>query len=339
MKRLLAIFLALTVVSGVTAFTVWERWNAPLKIPEQGLALLVERGDSLRSVTQRLNGQGVLEYPNLLIAYGRWTELDQQIKQGEFHVPPSITAAQLLTLLSEGSVVHYQLTLPEGITLREAIAILHKQPALQHTVAGPDDEQLLTLVAPHTRTEGLFLPETYRYERSDSDLDILRRAHRALETVLATEWENRTKGVPYETPYEALIMASIIERETGLVEERGEIAGVFTRRLQRGMLLQTDPTIIYGLGANFDGNLRRKHLKDATNRYNTYKHAGLPPTPIALPGAAAIRAALNPTEGETLYFVARGDGGHQFSKTLAEHNRAVRKYQLQRVQGYRSSPK
>lgn len=330
-------FLALAAAAAV--ILVLEQWNTPLQIPESGLVLIVERGDSLRSVAQRLEARGVIEHSMLLIAYGRWTGLDQTIKQGEYAVPASTTPEQLLHQLSKGDVVHYQVTIPEGKTLRQAIAILHQQPVLGSTLTGADDEKLLALVTPHSSAEGLFLPETYRYERGDTDLDILRRARRALASVLAREWEARSEGVPYETPYEAIIMASIIERETGLAQERGEIAGVFTRRLQKGMLLQTDPTIIYGLGQEFDGNLRRKHLKDAGNLYNTYQHAGLPPTPIALPGAAAIRAALQPAPGKSLYFVARGDGGHQFSETLAQHNKAVRKYQLKRVKGYRSSPK
>jgi UPF0755 protein len=159
-----------------------------------------------------------------------------------------------------------------------------------------------------------------------------------MQTVLQQEWQGRASGLPYETPYEALIMASIIERETGLVQEREQIAGVFVRRLHKGMRLQTDPTVIYGLGSGYDGNLRRKHLNDVSNPYNSYRHGGLPPTPIALPGRAAIHAALHPAEGDALYFVARGDGGHVFSATLAEHERAVRKYQLRRRKDYRSSP-
>lgn len=338
MKRLLAAVVALVLVGVGAWHGMLERWEAPLQIEEGGLPLMIERGDSLRSVTDRLQASGVVRYPYLLLAYGRWTSLDQTIKRGEYLIPPGTTAGQLLNILSAGDVVQYQLTLPEGITLAQAVSILHEQPALERTLSGAQDERLLALVAPHTAPEGLFLPETYRYERSDSDFSVLQRAHRALLDTLARAWADRDEGVPYETPYEALIMASIIERETGLGEERGQIAGVFTRRLKRGMLLQTDPTIIYGLGSTFDGNLRRSHLQDATNRYNTYRHRGLPPTPIALPGKAAIHAALHPEPGKTLYFVARGDGGHQFSETLAEHNKAVRKYQLKRVQGYRSAP-
>lgn len=339
MKYMAALMIVLTLGFAAFAYWVFERWNTPLNIDENGLALIVERGDTLRSVAQRLQEQGVVQYPALLIAYGRWTSLDQKMKQGEYRVPAATTGEQLLQILSEGDVVHYQLTIPEGKTLREAIAILHAQPVLRQSLSGTDDARLLALVTPHTSAEGLFLPETYRYERGDTDFDILVRAHRALEVVLAKEWENRSEGVPYETPYEAVIMASIIERETGVAEERGEISGVFTRRLHKRMLLQTDPTIIYGLGPEFDGNLRRRHLKDDSNPYNTYRHPGLPPTPIALPGAAAIQAALQPEPGKTLYFVARGDGSHQFSETLAQHNQAVRKYQLKRVKGYRSSPK
>ncbi|WP_269473252.1 endolytic transglycosylase MltG [Kineobactrum salinum] len=186
--------------------------------------------------------------------------------------------------------------------------------------------------------EGLFLPETYRFERGTSDLDILARAHRAMLAALTEEWELRAPDLPYETPYEALIMASIIERETGVPDERQQIAGVFVRRLQRGMRLQTDPTTIYGLGTAFDGNLVRSHLRDGDNIYNTYRHHGLPPTPIALPGRAALHAALQPAEGDSLYFVARGDGSHEFNSTLEGHERAVRKYQLERRENYRSRP-
>jgi UPF0755 protein len=209
---------------------------------------------------------------------------------------------------------------------------------LRHELDGPNDPRLLELVKPAESAEGQFFPDTYHYDRGASDWQILQRAYDAMQQALAEEWSERAAGLPYETPYEALIMASIIERETGLDEERGEIAGVFVRRLQKGMRLQTDPTVIYGLGPAFDGNLTRRHLADESNPFNTYRHGGLPPAPIALPGRASIRAALQPEDGDALFFVARGDGGHVFSATLAEHERAVRKYQLSRREDYRSSP-
>jgi UPF0755 protein len=298
----------------------------------------VASGDSLRAIAAELHAAGVLEHPLLLRAYGRWTGLDQQIKRGEYRLPAPLTARQLLHMLVDGNVISYQVTLPEGITLQQALAMLSKAEALENEVRGIADERLRALAGDRPSAEGLFLPESYRYERGDSDWDILQRAHAALNRVLAQAWQQRADNLPYESPYEALIMASIIERETGVPEERREIAGVFVRRLQRRMRLQTDPTIIYGLGDTFDGNLRRVHLNDPNNIYNTYRHHGLPPTPIALPGKAAIEAALNPAGGDSLFFVARGDGSHTFSSNLADHERAVRQYQLQRRADYRSSP-
>jgi UPF0755 protein len=274
----------------------------------------------------------------LLTWYGRWSGQDQRIKRGEYRVPYGTNAPGLLSLLESGQVVQYQVTLPEGITLRQAIEILHAEEAMTATLSGPGDEKILALVSPSPTGEGWFFPDTYRYTRGDTDWQVLQQAHQAMSQQLQAAWQSREGELPYETPYDVLIMASIIEKETGLAEEREQIAGVFVRRLQRGMRLQTDPTIIYGLGAAFDGNLTRKHLADAGNPYNTYRHGGLPPTPIALPGSGAIRAALHPAAGETLYFVARGDGGHVFSTSLAEHEEAVRKYQLRRRRDYRSSP-
>jgi UPF0755 protein len=225
-------------------------------------------------------------------------------------------------------VVQYPLTLVEGWTFRQVMEALQADERLEHLIEDPSAEAVMARLGRRgVHPEGRFFPDTYHFTRGSSDLDILKRAHAAMERVLAEEWEARADGLPIESPDEALILASIIEKETGLASERAEIAGVFVRRLRLGMRLQTDPTVIYGLGDDFDGNLRRADLRN-DHPYNTYVHAGLPPTPIALPGREAIRAALNPADGETLYFVARGDGSHAFSVTLEEHNRAVRKYQL-----------
>tara|TARA_R110000772_G_scaffold58539_4_gene132524 strand:- start:3501 stop:4550 length:1050 start_codon:yes stop_codon:yes gene_type:complete len=335
------LLLSATILALVAVLAVreaWQRWQAPLLLPESGILLTVYPGDSLRSVAERLEMQGVLQHPELLLLWARYHKLDASIRRGEYDLQPGLTAESLLAMLVSGRVVQYQVTLPEGIVVAQALDILREEPALTSVLSGPEDARLLTLVAPFEATEGLFLPETYRFERGDTDLDLLQRAHRALLAALEQEWAGRAPELPYATPYEALIMASIIERETGVVEEREEIAGVFVRRLQRGMRLQTDPTIIYGLGESFDGNLRRSHLRDAGNLFNTYRHDGLPPTPIALPGRAALHAALQPAAGETLFFVARGDGSHEFNTTLEGHERAVRKYQLQRRKDYRSSP-
>jgi len=338
MRRLLLV--ALLVVAGATwtGKELLRLWEEPLRVPEDGLLFTVEPGDSLAAIARRLHAEGVLAHPRLLTLYGRFTGRDQALQQGEYRVPAFATARSLLDLLQRGAVVQYRVTLPEGITLARGLQILHGQAALRSVLAGPGDERIAALAQPHASAEGLFFPDTYAYTRGATDLSILRRARQTMRDVLAEEWAARATGLPYATPYEALVMASIIERETGLPQERAEIAGVFVRRLQKGMRLQTDPTVIYGLGDSFDGNLRRSHLNDASNPYNTYRHHGLPPAPIALPGRGALHAALNPASGPALFFVARGDGGHVFSSTLAEHERAVRKYQLRRRQDYRSSP-
>lgn len=336
-KLMLAVLLML-LVAAFGAFEIRKRWQAPLGVPHTGFQLVVAEGDSLRSVVQELHLAGIVRYPLLIRLYGRWSGLDQKIKRGEYFLPPQSTAESLLQLLQRGEVISYQVTLPEGITLARAIEILSNQEKLQTVLEGADDSRIAELIQPHAHAEGLFFPESYRYELGATDWSILQRAHQSMTRVLAEEWQERADELPFETPYEALVMASIIERETGLVEEREQIAGVFVRRLHKGMRLQTDPTVIYGLGAQFDGNLKRRHLSDQANPYNTYRHKGLPPSPIALPGRAAIHAALHPAGGDALYFVARGDGGHVFSATLAEHNSAVRKYQLRRSSDYRSSP-
>lgn len=338
-RKLLVLVVVLGVVGVLARQELRERWSEELAIPADGFVLTIEQGDSLRSVIDALHKAGVVPFPDLIVLYGRWTGLDQQIKRGEYRLQPGLDAEALLALLQEGDVIHYQVTLPEGITLRTAIDILSDQSPLEAVLEGAADERIQELIAPHELPEGLFFPDSYQYVRGDTDWSILQRAHATMSAVLLEEWDSRAEGLPYETPYDALIMASIIERETGLPEERGEIAGVFFRRLQKGMLLQTDPTVIYGLGAEFDGNLTRKHLSEDSNIYNTYRHAGLPPTPIALPGREAIQAALNPEPGSALFFVARGDGGHVFSDTLSEHNKAVRQYQLKRRKDYTSSPR
>lgn len=313
-------------------------WEVPLNIPDGGYTLNIEAGDTLTRVAQSLQREGVLAHPLLLTTYGRITGLDAQIKRGEYRVPQYATAQSLLELLTSGEVVQYRVTFPEGITLSQALDMLHAQVGIRVTPEPELTVQLHALVAPYAEPEGLFFPAGFQYTRGTTELEILRRAHHMMTTVLQQEWRERAADLPYDSPYEALVMASIVEKETGLPEERAEIAGVFVRRLQRGMRLQTDPTVIYGLGPEFDGNLTRRHLADDRNRFNTYRHAGLPPTPIALPGREALHAAMHPAAGKTLYFVARGDGGHVFSETLAEHQKAVRKYQLRRRQDYRSAP-
>ncbi|MFV0477491.1 MAG: endolytic transglycosylase MltG [Parahaliea sp.] len=339
MKKFFLLLLLLTVLAVAAATELQKRWQTPLQIPRAGLKFEVKTGDSLRSIARRLQSEGIYADAMLLIAYGRITGVDSQLKRGQYLVPPGILPEAFLQLLQGGEVLSYQVTIPEGLTLSQALTRLGEQSELVTELSGTDDARIVQLSTDYPSAEGLFLPETYRFVSGDSDWDIVQRAFAQMQQVLMEEWAQRMDNLPLETPYEALILASIIERETGVPRERAQIAGVFIRRLQKGIRLQTDPTIIYGLGADFDGNLRRSHLRDESSPYNTYRHHGLPPTPIALPGRAAIHAALHPDDGQTLFFVARGDGSHEFSITLAEHERAVRKYQLRRRSDYRSSPK
>ncbi|MEM0952675.1 MAG: endolytic transglycosylase MltG [Pseudomonadota bacterium] len=334
------VFLAalLLAVAGVSLAVVVLRswWHTP--VAGVNVVLTVRAGSSIRSVAEDLSRQQLLRWPQLWLLLARWQGQDEKIQRGEYDLQVSRSPQQLLDMLVQGNVITYSLTLAEGLTFQEAFSLVQSQAKLSKRLNSSQDPALLSLIAPREHLEGLFFPDTYVYRLGDSDLDILSQAHRRMQSVLEQAWTGRAVGLPYSDPYEALIMASIVEKETGLPTEREQIAGVFVRRLENGMRLQTDPTVIYGLGEGFDGNLRRRHLNDLNNIYNTYRHSGLPPTPIALPGRAALRAALQPADGEALYFVARGDGSHQFSATLADHEAAVRKYQLRRRADYRSAP-
>lgn len=338
MHRLILAVLGIGLLSALAGYALLAQWRQPLDMPPEGYYLEVLPGDSLASLSARLAADKVIRSAWMLNLHGRLTGLDARLHSGEYRLQGRLTAAQILARIGQGDVVSYSVTLPEGITLARALSILSTTPGLETVLTGADDERLLALAGERRSAEGLFLPETYRYERGSSDWDILRRAHADLMLSLSGLWEQRAVSLPYAEPYEALIMASIVERETGVARERGQVAGVFVRRLQQGMRLQTDPTVIYGLGADFNGDLTRAHLRNADNPYNTYRHDGLPPTPIALPGVPALRAALHPEAGSALYFVARGDGSHAFSDTLAQHQQAVQRYQLQRRSDYRSHP-
>lgn len=334
----LALLLALIAWGGICAIDRW--FHAPLALTEVR-ELEVAKGSTLGQVVRQLGSDGVLARPSWLLLYARVTQRGHQIHAGDYLIGPGTTPLDLLEILERGKVRTYAVTLVEGWTLQQARAMLAREPRLQQTLTHVPDDQLLGALniadAPSLQPEGLFFPDTYVFTGQTADRDILRQAYRRMQGLLAREWSQRSADLPYQSPYEALIMASIVEKETGVPAERADIAGVFVRRLQKSMLLQTDPTVIYGLGARYDGNLRRRDLDDQDNVFNTYARPGLPPTPIALPGAAAIHAALQPRPGETLYFVARGDGSHQFSSTLEEHARAVKKFQIeQRRTDYRS---
>tara|TARA_R100001244_G_scaffold4638_1_gene5837 strand:- start:11601 stop:12653 length:1053 start_codon:yes stop_codon:yes gene_type:complete len=324
----------------LVAFVAWQQHSAleqPLNLTEERL-LEVPAGATPGGVLNRLEADGVLHSAFWLRLYWRFNLQGQPLHSGEYRLTPQLTVRDMLGLWRRGEVVQYSLTLVEGWSFRQVRAAMAREDKLELTLTALSDAQLMArLGQPGVNPEGRFFPDTYRFVRGMSDLDLLKQAYTRLEQVLAEEWAGRADGLPYKEPYDALIMASMIEKETGVPEERGEIAGVFVRRLRIGMRLQTDPTVIYGLGERYNGKLTRAHLREPT-AYNTYVIDGMPPTPIALVGREAINAALHPVAGKSLYFVARGDGSHVFSNTLEAHNRAVREYQLNRRADYRSSP-
>ncbi len=283
-------------------------------------------------VANDLSGKGILRQPFYLRALALDMGVSNKIKAGEYLIPAKTTPEKLLDQLVRGKVIEYSLTLIEGWTFKQALAAVRSHPMIVQTLTSLSTDQIMERLG-HAGVypEGRFFPDTYLFPRGTTDAGVLKRAYQRMEKVLAEEWQGRAEGLPIKTPYEALILASIVEKETGVADERTQVAGVFTRRLQKGMLLQTDPTVIYGMGETYDGNIRRKDLR-ADTPYNTYVHPGLTPTPIALPGREAIHAALHPAEGDALYFVATGQGGHYFSATLKEHNQAVQKYQINRKQ-------
>ena len=332
MRRILLTLIGLAAVA-LAGRDVQSQLQASLPIAQVQL-VDVPRGATMNGLLRDFEQRGVLGSARQRLYLSWYARLRGQaaaLKAGEYSLAPGLRATDLTALLASGNVVLHELRLVEGWQFAQALAAVQAHPAIVHTLpeSGTSDALMAALGQPGRHPEGLFYPDTYRFPRATTDVEFLRRAFRTLERVLGEEWAARSADVPYATPAEALVMASIVERETGMVDERGAIAGVFVRRLRQGMRLQTDPSVIYGLGAAFDGNLRKRDLL-ADTPYNTYTRAGLPPTPICLPGRAALQAALHPVPGKTLYFVARGDGSHQFSETIAEHTAAVRKYQLKR---------
>lgn len=304
--------------------------TTPLPVPEEGTTLVVSPGENLKRVAGQLQRRGLLDKPLYLVLLGRYLGLDAHIKAGEFQLAAGVSPQALLTQLSQGQVVQHNLTLIEGETFKAMMKRLAADEVLQHTLTTTDDAHVMTALGfPGLNPEGRFMPETYYFPRNATDVDFLRRAYQDMESFLRQAWSERDDGLPLRSPYEALTLASIVEKETGIAAERPRIAGVFIRRLQKGMKLQTDPTVIYGMGERYQGDIRFRDLRTDTD-YNTYTRAGLPPTPIAMPGKDAILAVLHPAKGKELYFVARGDGSHQFSSTLEEHNRAVDLYQRKR---------
>lgn len=342
MIRKLVLLLQISLVSAalLVGFSAWKLDSAlkqPLKLPQEQL-LDVPAGATPTGTFNRLDADGVLDDAFWLRLYWRFNLEGQPLHSGEYRMSPGLTAEGLIGLWQRGEVVQYSLTLVEGWNFRQVRTALAKHEKIVQTLAGLTDSEVMDKLGhPGVFPEGRFFPDTYRFVRGMTDVEFLKKAYNRLDDVLAQEWSKRAADAPYTDPYQALIMASLVEKETGVPQERGQIAGVFVRRLKIGMLLQTDPTVIYGLGERYNGKLTRAHLKEA-NPYNTYMVAGLPPTPIAMVGREAIHAALNPVPGSSLYFVARGDGSHIFSDNLDAHNAAVREFQLKRRADYRSSP-
>ncbi|GMV28857.1 MAG: hypothetical protein AMXMBFR59_09820 [Rhodanobacteraceae bacterium] len=330
-----ALFLLVLTALAAGGWLLWQDWNrfvdAPLRLGDDAV-LDVPAGASFASIRRQIRDAGYSDAHDLY-----WRALAQRmgvasrLHAGEYAVPRGTTPRDLLRRMAAGDVIRHRFTIVEGWTFRQLRAALAAETGVKQTLPTLSDADIMReLGAAAEHAEGRFLPETYLWTRGDRDIDLLRQAYQAMRRALDAAWASRAADLPLESPYQALILASIVERETGKADERPAIAGVFARRLRLGMKLQTDPTVIYGLGASFDGNLRRRDL-DTDTPYNTYTRTGLPPTPIALPGVAALRAAVRPAPGDALYFVARGDGSHEFSANLDAHNRAVARYQLRRT--------
>jgi UPF0755 protein len=332
------------VISGI-AYLVQQ----PIQLAkdQDNLVIEIQQGQTLSQLAYTWQRQGWLPSARVLLLQAKVFDSAKSIKPGEYEVPADTTSLQLLNLLTQGSSKRYKISFIEGTRLIDSLAKLAQAPKLLQDVQPLTSASVQALLKTEKLAEGWLYPDTYVYQAGDSVSSILKQSHRRMQQVLDQEWmgyldkvsAGEAQKLPYRSSYEALIMASIVEKETGQEVERPEIAGVFVRRLNKNMRLETDPTVIYGLGESYKGNLRKKHLRDRSNPYNTYRNKGLPPTPIALAGREAINAALNPDNGSSLYFVAKGDGSHYFSASLAEHNRAVRKYQIfRRSKVYRSAP-
>lgn len=320
------------------ALWIYHGLFSRLPLPDTGYRVEILKGGSISQVAETLAREGMI--PNAFLARV-WLRLqpgDKNLKVGVWLLrPPQTTVSALRLILAGNNQAASRLTIVEGISYRDLRDLLTARDDVKSSGMVKDAEVLAAIGATETHPEGLFAPDTYDVGVGDSDIRILKSLYGRQKRILHEEWENRAANLPYQTPYEALIMASIVEKETGAAHERAQVAGVFVRRLQKNMRLQTDPTVIYGIGSQFDGNLRRADLR-RMSPYNTYRINGLPPTPIALPGREAIHAALHPAPGDAVFFVARGDGTHEFTATLAEHNRAVERYQKKRQAAYRSAP-
>lgn len=339
--RLIYKLLSLLILTGIitSGFLVWHQYDrfldSPLNITAENNLVEIRKGSSFQQLTNQLRASNVLDRDSevlLLRAYARLSESAARIKAGEYQLEAGMKPADMLEKFVAGQVLQYRLAIIEGKTFKDIVADIRQHPQLEQTLSEDDYANIMQkLGAPEgMKPEGWFFPDTYNFPRKTTDLEFLQRSYQAMQDYLQQAWDGREQTPYIKTPYEALILASIVEKETGMPEERPLIARVFLNRLEKGMLLQTDPTVIYGIGEKYDGNIRKVDLRTDTP-YNTYTRAGLPPTPIATPSRAAIDAAMHPAEGDVLYFVAKEPGGaSHFSKTYKEHQRAVRQYILNR---------
>lgn len=327
--RLLGVLVLLGSFAGAWVIMSYRSFvETPLTVPSQGLVYDVPPGISLRQLAHDLAARGIVSHPGFLVWMGREAGDAAKIQAGEYRLTSQMRPADFLRMLVTGQVIEHSLTLVEGWTFRQVMAAVNADPDLTHTLRQLSARQVMARLGYPTQTpEGRFYPDTYHFPRGTTDVAFLQRAYRMMNKRLAAQWRQRAPGLPLKTPYQALILASIVEKETAAPAEIPRIAGVFIRRLKLGMRLQSDPTVIYGLGTSYHGKLHVKDLRKDTP-YNTYTRNGLPPTPIGLPGVEYIHAVLHPSAGDSLYFVAKGDGHHHFSRTLAQHDAAVRRYQL-----------
>jgi UPF0755 protein len=326
-NRLINLLLVLLIAAVAAAGGLFWYVTTPVALSASPLDFEITPGSSMKAVARQVAAAGIDVNPWLLIGLARLTRSEAAVKAGSYEVESGITPWLLLQKLTRGDVSQAELAIIEGWTFRQIRDKLDAHPDLRHDSQGLSEAEILQRIgASQPLAEGLFFPDTYLFGKRSSDLAVLARAYRMMQNKLAAEWAGRENGLPYRDPYQALTMASIVEKETGRASDRPMIASVFVNRLRSGMLLQTDPTVIYGMGERFDGNLRKHDLHDDTP-YNTYTRAGLPPSPIAMPGLASLKAALHPAASDAVYFVARGDGSSVFSRTLDEHNRAVVQYQ------------
>ena len=327
---ILLCFLTLSLIGRFDYYLMRQFPYIPLNATDTPVTFNLTKGSGTKTITKQLQTQGVVNawQGSLLRLWVRSQKAEKLLKAGEYQLSSHITPDQLLIKLIRGDVIQYELMFSEGLRFEQAMGLIQNHPAIKKTLQNKSLSEIMFLLGEkEVHPEGLFFPDTYYFIRDTTDIEILRRARQIMQNRLLAAWEQRSPGIVVKTPYEALILASIIEKEAKGIEERCLISGVFQRRLAKNMRLQADPTVIYGLGKEYSGNLTQAQLKQASP-YNTYINKGLPPTPIALPGITAITAALHPDNGETLYFVAKGDGSHHFSVTLKDHNEAVKKYQL-----------